>query len=680
MNKIVFDKENRELMYAFELIANTNSSFFLTGRAGTGKTTFLNNVKKAVNKQFITLAPTGVAAILAGGDTIHSFFGLPMEVCDANVRGKMNKSRILALRYADTVIIDEVSMLRCDIVDAIDRTMQYYLGNLLPFGGKQIVFVGDMFQLPPIVGTNGEKELLRDMYNCKEFFFYKANVIKNMRLVKVELLKNYRQNDCDFLHILENIRFDRATSDDLSCLNTRVCLPPKEDMIITLCSVNRVVESINQKKLDEIDSELYIYEGAVSGKFDSNRLPVEKMLKLKVGAQVIFTRNDQYKRWVNGTLGNVVKLTPDEIHVALADGTTYQVPLCTWDSVQYEYDKEERKLKKEVVGAFTQFPLKLAWAITIHKSQGMTFDKMVMNLDSKMFADGQLYVALSRVRSLEGLFLSSPITLNQVRTNDEIINYAGGYNNQYDINNEIECGKAVYSLLKNYQYDSAAKQYLLLSNAKACEGDVQEATLRMHKFLDTVICDDSLYGCITDVPITLLQNSDYDSLLMYAIFCLYAGRYEEALEYINIVIELDKTIDALYIKSRCLAMLERYNEADETNGAICEIFDMDTPDLKALYAIAMLNELYIGEPGISYMSMLVDFSPKYNGGILALRMLMKRKNISFESTNQEDADESLLIAFNSDIENAEFEEILNECRSNNKPAVAYLLQYIKKLK
>ena len=676
----MFDKENRELMYAFELVANTNSSFFLTGRAGTGKTTFLNNVKKVVNKQFITLAPTGVAAILAGGETIHSFFGLPMAVCTPDEYGKMNKSRILALRHADTIIIDEVSMLRCDIVDAIDRTMQYYLRSSLPFGGKQMIFVGDMFQLPPIVGSADEKELLQDLYHCKEFFFYKADAIENMRLVKVEFLKNYRQEDSEFLRILENVRFDRATTDDLASLNRRVCTPQNDEMIITLSSVNKTVDSINQNRLDGIDAELYTYEGCINGKFDERRLPVEKTLKLKVGAQVIFTRNDQYKRWVNGSLGKVVKLTADEVHVSLEDGVTHQVPLCTWDSVQNEYNKEERKLKKTVVGSFTQIPLKLAWAITIHKSQGMTFDKMVLNLERGMFAEGQLYVALSRVRSLNGLFLSSPVTIKQIRTNKEVIDYAGEYNNRHDIDNEIECGKAVFELLKQYEYDKAALQYLLLAHKKACDGDVTEAVLLIHKFLGTVICDESVFGCIDYAPGMLLQNGNYDSFLIYAIFCLYAKRYDDALEYINVALELKETPDALYVKSRCLAMLECYAEADAVNAELCENFNMARPDLKVLYMTAMLNELYIGDPGIPYMGMLVDCTPKYNNGILALRTLMKRKDLFFEPANKETDEEMLVIAFNSGIDNAEYERLLNECRIANKEAVACLLQHIKKIK
>ena len=377
----MIDIENKQQVMAFELIANTNSSFFLTGRAGTGKTTFLRKVQKLVDKQFITLAPTGVAAILAGGDTIHSFFGLPMDVCTPGTMGKMNEARILTLLHTDTIIIDEVSMVRCDIIDAIDYTMRKTLRSSLPFGGKQIIFVGDMFQLPPVASRREEKELLRDLYHTDDFFFYKADVIKRMRLVKIEFQKVYRQEDSQFLQILENVRLNKTTPENLMHLNERVCQPTKEDgMVITLASVNKTADNINQQRLAEIDSEEYTYEGTVTGKFEEKRLPVDMTLKLKVGAQVMFTRNDQQRRWANGTIGTVTKLSKDEIQVTTDGGMTYVVPNCSWESYSYEYDRESRKMKKELQGTFTQYPLRLAWAITVHKSQGMTFDKLYLDL------------------------------------------------------------------------------------------------------------------------------------------------------------------------------------------------------------------------------------------------------------------------------------------------------------
>ena len=676
MEHTQIDTQNQQQVLAYELIANTNSSFFLTGRAGTGKTTFLRNVQKKVNKQFITLAPTGVAAILAGGDTIHSFFGLPMEVCTPGTCGKLNEARILTLLHADTIIIDEVSMVRCDIVDAIDYTLRRALRTTQPFGGKQIIFVGDMFQLPPVIGHGAERELLHDIYQTDDFFFYKANAIKSMRLVKIEFQKVYRQNDDQqYLHILENVRMNKVTPENIMHLNQRVAQPQsKDDMVITLASLNKTADGINQQRLAEIDAEEFIYEGTVSGKFDDKKLPVELHLKLKVGAQVMFTRNDLQKRWANGTLAKVVKLTKDEIHVELGNGTRHVVPCTSWDSVSYEYDRETRKLKKEVTGTFTQYPLKLAWAITIHKSQGMTFDKMSLNLSRGLFAAGQLYVALSRVRSLEGLYLSKDVVPQYAHTSREIIAYANGYNDEQVINNEIESGKAVFSALQNNDYDEAAKQYLLLVCKKTQAGDIKEAMQQAKRFLDTLICDDELIGCIESVPEELIASNHWASQFLAALLSLYAGQYEQALACIDAVLKNHHCQEALYVKSRALAMLERYTESDDVNVQMGDVFDLATPDAKVLYMIAMLNEMHIGDPGLDLMRKLVEAKPKYDKGIHALRMLMKRHGIMLDSPKESE----LIEAFNSDMHEDEFDVLLKKCRVNAPKAVGYLVQRIKK--
>ena len=677
MEKTQIDKENKQQVLAYELIANTNSSFFLTGRAGTGKTTFLRKVQKLVDKQFITLAPTGVAAILAGGDTIHSFFGLPMEVCYPGTMGKMNEARIQTLLHTDTIIIDEVSMVRCDIIDAIDYTMRKTLRSSLPFGGKQVIFVGDMFQLPPVIARKEERELMHDLYQADDCFFYKADVIKRMRLVKIEFQKVYRQDDRQFLDILEHVRLNKVTPEDLMHLNRRVCQPTKEDgMVITLASRNSTADAINEKCLAEIDSEEYVYEGTVQGKFEEKRFPVEMTMRLKVGAQVMFTRNDQQKRWANGTLGKVTKLAKDEIQVTTNAGETYVVPNCSWDSVTYEYDKEAKKLKKEVTGTFTQYPLKLAWAITVHKSQGMTFEKMSLDLSKGMFAAGQLYVALSRVQSLDGLFLSKGIIPQYCHTNREVLSYANGYNDEQVINNEIESGKAVYQLLSHYNYDEAAKQYLLLVQKKAEAGDIKEAMQQTKRFLDTVICDEDLFGCISEIPASLMEADHWAPKFLVALLSLYAGKYEQGLESVNSVLSQHQCQEALYVKSRSLTKLERYQEADAVNVLMGDVFDMSTPDCKVLYSIAMLNELHIGDPGLNLMQQLIAARPKYDRAILSLRDLMKRKGMVLVKTSNEPRE--LVDDFNSDMPEKEFAHKLQMAREKAPKAVEYLRRTIRR--
>ena len=674
-NKI--DTQNQQQVMAYELIANTNSSFFLTGRAGTGKTTFLHNVQKMVDKQFIVLAPTGVAAILAGGDTIHSFFGLPLDVCTPGTMGKMSEARILTLIHADTIIIDEVSMVRCDIIDAIDYTMRKTLRSTLPFGGKQVIFVGDMFQLPPVLKSGVEHDMMVDLYHTEDCFFYKADVFKRMRLVKIEFQKVYRQEDEDFLRILESVRLNKTTPEILMHLNERVCQPTKEDgMVITLTSLNRNADVTNQKFLAEIESEEYIYEGTVTGKYEEKRFPVDLKLKLKVGAQVMFTRNDPKKRWVNGTIGKVTKLSKDEIKVTIENGETYVVPNVTWDSYCYEYDNETKKNIKVVKGTFTQYPLRLAWAITVHKSQGMTFDKMYLDLSGGMFAAGQLYVALSRVRSLSGLYLSKPIIPQYAHTSREVLAYASGYNDEQVINNEIESGKAVYQLLHRHDYDEAAKQYLMLVQKKAVDGDIKEAIQQAKRFLDTVICDEDLYGCVDEVPTELMAVDHWAPKFLVALLSLYAGKYEQALAYADSVLAQHQCQEALYVKSRSLAKLKRYDEADAVHVLMGDVFDMTMPDAKLLYSIAMLNELHIGDNGLNLMQELIKVRSKYNRGILSLRYLMKRKGLVLVKTT--DDPRELVDDFNSDITDEEFAQKLVIAREKAPKAVEYLLRLIKK--
>ncbi len=519
--------------------------------------------------------------------------------------------------------------------------------------------------------------MLYDLYHTDDFFFYKADVIKRMRLVKIEFQKVYRQEDKDFLRILENVRLNKTTPENLMHLNERVGQPTKEDgMVITLASINKTADNINQQRLAEIDAEEYTYEGTVQGKFEEKRFPVDLTLKLKVGAQVMFTRNDQQKRWVNGTIGTVTKLTKDEIQVTTGGGDTYTVPCCSWESYSYEYDREARKMKKEQVGTFTQYPLRLAWAITVHKSQGMTFDKLYLDLSRGLFAAGQLYVALSRVRSLGGLYLSRPIIPQYAHTSREVLQYASGYNDEQVISSEIESGKAVYQLLARHDYDEAARQYLLLVQKKAEDGDIKEAMQQAKRFLDTVVCDEELYGCIEEVPASLMEAEHWAPKFLVALLSLYAGKYEQALAYAESVLAQHQCQEALYVKSRCLAKLERYEEADAVNVLMGDVFDMSTPDCKVLYMIAMLNEMHVGDNGLNLMQELIKAKPKYDKGILLLRYLMKRKGLMLVKTSDEPRE--LVDDFNSEMPEEEFSQKLVTAREKAPKAVEYLLRLIRK--
>lgn len=673
MKDIMIDAQNKEQMQAYELIASTNSSFFLTGRAGTGKTTFLHNVQKVVDKQFVVVAPTGVAAILAGGETIHSFFGLPMSVCEPGTYGRLNDTRLTAIRHADTIIVDEVSMVRCDIVDAMDCTLRKVMKTNVPFGGKQMVFVGDMFQLPPIVKAGAERDCMREIYGTDSFYFYKAKAVQRMHMVKIEFRKVYRQDDTRFLHVLEDVRMNRVTAADLNLLNTRVRVPGQEDgMVITLASRNEVADGINRRRLQEINHKEFTYNGEVQGVFEEKRFPVDKELKLKVGAQVMFARNDQQRRWVNGTLGRVVALTQESVRVEVQDGETYEVPLCSWEAVSYVYDRKERRLIKSVTGTYTQYPLKLAWAITIHKSQGMTFDKMNLDLSRRIFAEGQLYVALSRVRSLDGLYLSHDIVPKYAQTSREIISYASGYNDERQIANEIESGQAVYDLLCHNDYDGAARRYLMLVEERAKAGDIKDAMQQAKRFLDILVDDGHLYGSVSKVPGMVAGAAHWAPRFIAALLSLYAEHYDEALRLVDEVLVVHQCTEALYVKARCLTRMGRYAEADSAYAQMDDEGIMQ--DGKTLYAAAVFNEQHTVDPSLPIAKQLVHVRPLYDKGILLMRSLMKKHGLVLEA----DGDNTLVDAYNSEAGEVDFARMLGECRVQSPKMVNELISKIQK--
>lgn len=675
MTTMKIDSTNREQQMAYELIANTNTSFFLTGRAGTGKTTFLLNVRQSVEKSFITLAPTGIAAILAGGETIHSFFGLPLSVCTKGTRGNMSQEKILTVVHADTIIIDEVSMVRSDIMDAIDYTLRTVMRCDMPFGGKQMVLVGDIFQLPPVVSKKAEHEALADMYKTSDFYFFRSEAISRIRLPKIELRKIYRQDDERFVKILEDVRMNRMTADDLSVLNARVGQSAPSDMVITLSSVNSVADGINSRRLAAIGSKEFAYTGEVVGKFEEKRFPVDLDLRLKVGAQVMFVRNDQELRWANGTLATVSKLAVEEITVKLECGAEFVVPRYCWESVVFEYDRAARKLTKKVVGTYTQYPLRLAWAITIHKSQGLTFDNLIVNLDRGMFASGQLYVALSRVRSLEGLHLTKAVSPHDARSSEEVIRYASGFNDEKEIEDAIESGKATYEAERNSDYDAMAKAHLALTRKHAAEGDLRGALLQAKSFLDTVIDDEPMYGSVEGAPEAIAASGHWAAHFLTALLSLYADDYARALTEVNSALAAHHCAEALYVKSRALVKLGRHDEADEVNSELGKTTDWAVGDVKTLYMAAVVNEFYTQDPGIEMMRDVVMARPKYDRAIVALRELMRRKGV--ELPGGEDSECALVRAFESRMGYEDFAAKLKEARKSKPKSVTTLINLIK---
>ena len=631
------DETNIRQKQAFELVKHTNQSFFLTGRAGTGKTTFLTNIQELTDKQFSVVAPTGIAAIVAGGVTIHSFFGLDLNVQGPRDHGKnFTEEKIEAVRACDTIIIDEVSMVRCDIVDAIDRTLRIITKSSLPFGGKQVVFSGDMFQLPPVLRSGAETDAMLAYYGTDIPFFFKAHVFENMTLPTIEFVKVYRQDEQLFLNILNNIRHGVYSAQDIKELNSR-CIVPEDttEPIISLTPFKETAQRINDQRLADISEKEFIFEGKIDGKFgkkgkDGNlkeeNLPAPMNLILKVGAQVMFTRNDPSHRWVNGTLGTVVELNEKEIKVKVGNNIN-DVGCVVWESYEYEFDKKEKKLNKEIVGSFTQFPLKLAWAITIHKSQGLTFNKMILDLSRGTFAAGQLYVALSRVRSLDGLYLTRPVKYTDIKKDDEVLAFTSNFNDDSVIENQLTEGKALYPFLKAHDYDGAVAKYMELAKNAIEKGEHRNACQLFKKMMNILISDDILMGACTDIPL----NMDKSQVAWFnnAIISLYGDKPEQAIQYADMLLGLRPVYEAMYIKTRALTRDGKYSEADQMNVEMSELLKPENGgngyDLKFIYSFATINE-YIGDPCLGAYQRIVIERPNYLPGHKAFFEAMKKQN------------------------------------------------------
>lgn len=452
------DSSNKEFQEALKLVQYTRQSLFLTGKAGTGKSTFLRYVCQHTKKRHVVLAPTGIAAINAGGSTLHSFFKLPFHPLppdDPNLslqKGriheffKYNKQHRRLLERLELVIIDEISMVRADLIDAVDRILRVYSHNLRdPFGGKQLLLVGDVFQLEPVVKSD-ERDILNRFYPSP--YFFSARVFGQIDLVSIELQKVYRQTDSQFINVLDHIRNNTANAADLQLLNSRygVATPPKkeEEMYITLATRRDQVDYINERKLAELTGEPFTFHGEIEGDFPLSSLPTPEELVLKPGAQIIFIKNDFERRWVNGTIGVVSGFDSenDTLYVITDDGKECDVHRDLWRNIRYTYNEEKKEIEEEVLGTYKQYPIRLAWAITVHKSQGLTFSRAVIDFTGGAFAGGQTYVALSRCTSLEGIRLKKPIGRADIFVRPEIVQFAQRFNDQQAIDRALKQAQA----------------------------------------------------------------------------------------------------------------------------------------------------------------------------------------------------------------------------------------------
>ncbi|MBR4388383.1 MAG: AAA family ATPase [Prevotella sp.] len=438
------DLENHEFQAALHLVEHSNRSLFLTGKAGTGKSTFLRYICSQTQKKHVVLAPTGIAAINAGGSTLHSFFKLPfhpllpddVKYSPRHIKEtlKYNGEKRKMLRELELIIIDEVSMLRADIIDFIDKVLRIYSRNMkVPFGGKQLLLVGDVFQLEPVVREE-DRQLLLPYY--KSMFFFGAHVFEELPLVSIELKTVYRQNDAHFIRMLDHIRTNQISDIDLRQLNSRVGAELKysdSQLAITLSARRDTVDYINEQRLASLPGEAISYHGVITGEFPSSSLPTTEVLDLKPGAQIIFVKNDKDRRWVNGTLGMIDSMsTADDglpfLTIITEDGDSYDVVEERWSNMRYTFNEKEKKIEEEEIGTFTQFPIRLAWAITIHKSQGLTFRQVKIDFSGGVFAAGQAYVALSRCQSLEGISLLEPLRRGDIFVKNDVLRFSAQFN------------------------------------------------------------------------------------------------------------------------------------------------------------------------------------------------------------------------------------------------------------
>lgn len=478
--------QNPELRLAEEFVEHTHCNIFLTGKAGTGKTTFLQNIKHQTSKRIIITAPTGVAAINAGGVTLHSFFQLPFgpfapgsDPFPRQNQHRVSKEKKNIIKSLDLLVIDEISMVRADLLDLVDTVLRRYRRSDLPFGGVQLLMIGDLHQLSPVV-KDSDWQFLKQHYDSP--YFFSSNSLRQTELVPIELRHIYRQTDSTFIELLNCVRDNKLDKDSLERLNTRHIpdfAPEDDEGYITLSTHNASADAINERKLRELKGVSRNYNAETDGEFPEHTYPTSADLQLKVGAQVMFVRNDssQDKRYFNGKIGKITKMSGSTIEVSCPDDLeTIDVERATWENIEYTVDPETAEISQKTIGTFAQYPLKLAWAITIHKSQGLTFDKAIIDAQAA-FAHGQVYVALSRCRTFEGMVLSSALTSSSVKTDRTVNRFVADAQENSPSKEKLHSAKIRYQqqlLLECFSFDKLRSEVgRTVANIKRNEGVIQ---------------------------------------------------------------------------------------------------------------------------------------------------------------------------------------------------------------
>ena len=467
---------NPELQLANDFVRHTGNNIFLTGKAGTGKTTFLHNLKENTPKRMIVTAPTGVAAINAGGVTLHSFFQMPFgpyvpgsDIQRQAEQRRFSREKINIIKSLDLLVIDEISMVRADVLDGVDAVLRRYKNRHLPFGGVQLLMIGDLHQLSPVV-KDDEWELLKTYYDS--CYFFSSNALKQTDMISVELKHIYRQSDARFIQLLNRVRDNRLDSDTLQALNSRYIpdfRPNEKNDYITLTTHNRSADNINDGQLQALNSKSFTFQAIIEGEYPAYSYPTAEKLTLKKGAQVMFVRNDSStdKLYFNGKIGKITRIDQQVITVKCPDDDE-EIPVepVTWENIKYTVHAKSKEITEEVIGAYTQYPLRLAWAITIHKSQGLTFERAIIDANAA-FSHGQVYVALSRCKTFEGMVLSTPISQRAVKTDTTVAQFVNHAGRNPPTQEQLNNAKILYQqklLLDCFDYQSLASSLRKLTS------------------------------------------------------------------------------------------------------------------------------------------------------------------------------------------------------------------------
>lgn len=594
------DLENPEFQQVFRLLRHTDANIFLTGKAGTGKSTFLRYICNNISKNSVVLAPTGVAAVNVGGMTIHSFFQMPLRPVppddpDYSVKafknsGKFSRSKRKLIKQLDLIVIDEVSMVRPDMIDFIDRALRGITGNRgKPFGGIQLLLVGDIFQLEPVV-TPDTRLILSKYY--PDYFFFNARAYADANLVSVELKKIYRQSDRTFIDMLDRVRLNATSHEDLEMFNSRMQTEqdnePLEDFGITLTTRRDRASEINRERMNSLPGEEFVFKGVIEDDFPERSLPTDLNLTLKKDAQVMMIRNDKDRRWVNGTLAKITEITEKSIKIMLEDGKEESVEREIWDNITYTYDEKERKVKEEVLGTFTQYPLRAAWALTIHKSQGLTFGNVTIDMAEGAFTAGQTYVALSRCRTLDGIRFISPLRRGDVIVSRGAYDFSKNFNNREQaerVMRESQAEDLSRESIAYFKHDEFEKAAESLWEANRLTGILEKRSVR--RLISSRISSltrikkevEDLRQKLKDVAAEYVEMGEG---------FLSEGKIEESLKMYRRSLELESGNEAARIgAARCLMLKGENREALENLDEMIK-----RKGRKAFDAYLMKGEIY----------------------------------------------------------------------------------------